>query len=110
MKEYLGIEVPNDAEGLLQDVHWSQGSFGYFPSYLLGSIFDGMLLQNINYALGNVDNILKEGRIKDITKHLNQQIHNYGGAYNIKEVAEKLCHQELSSEPLINYFKNKYQK
>lgn len=110
MKEYLGIEVPNDAEGLLQDVHWSQGSFGYFPSYLLGSIFDGMLLQNINYALGNVDNILKEGRIKDITKYLNQQIHNYGGAYNIKEVAEKLCHQELSSEPLINYFKNKYQK
>lgn len=110
MKEYLGIEVPNDAEGLLQDVHWSQGSFGYFPSYLLGSIFDGMLLQNINYALGNVDDILKEGRIKDITKYLNQQIHNYGGAYNIKEVAEKLCHQELSSEPLINYFKNKYQK
>lgn len=109
MQEYLNITVPNDSLGLLQDVHWSQGSFGYFPSYLLGSIFDGMLLEHLNNKLGNINTLLKEGRIKEITKYLNQNIHQYGGTYNINEVAIRLFNQELTAKPLINYFKDKYQ-
>lgn len=110
MKEYLGIDVPNDADGLLQDVHWSQGSFGYFPSYLIGSIFDGMLIENINKNVGNINTLLKEGKIKEITKYLQENIYAYGGAYNINEVCQRLCHQDLTIEPLVKYFKSKYQK
>ena len=57
MKKYLGIEPKNDSEGLMQDIHWSECAFGYFPTYLLGSIFDGMLLENINNKLGDVDEL-----------------------------------------------------
>ena len=91
-------------------MHWSDGSFGYFPSYLLGSIFDGMLLETINEKFGNVDKLLKEGKIKEITKFLNENIHKFGGTYNINEVAKRVCGKELTVEPLINYFKEKYTK
>ena len=107
-KEYLGIEVPNDTVGIMQDVHWSEGSFGYFPSYLLGSIYDGMLVEAIERDLGNIDEILAEGRIKEITKYLGERIHQYGGAYNSKEVIERVCGKEIEVKPLIAYFDNKY--
>ena len=109
-KEYLGIDVPSDREGILQDMHWSDGSFGYFPTYLLGSIFDGMLLENINNKLGDVDELLKTGRIKEITKYLNDNIHLFGGSYNINEVANRLLGSDLDVKPIVNYFKNKYRK
>lgn len=108
MQEYLGLEVTNDADGILQDVHWSQGSFGYFPSYLIGSILDGMLIESIEQKLGSIDKILKEGNIKQITQYLQENIHQYGGTYTIEEITNKLCHKELSSQPLIEYFKRKY--
>ena len=107
-KDYMGIDIENDKDGILQDVHWSECSFGYFPSYLLGSIFDGMLLETINNKVGNVDTLLKEGRIKEITKFLNENIHKYAGAYNILEVAKRVCNKDLEIDPLVNYFENKY--
>lgn len=107
--DYLGIEVKNDKEGILQDMHWSDGSFGYFPSYLLGSIFDGMLLETVNEKLGDLDTLLKEGKIKEITKFLNDNIHKFGGTYNIEEVSKRVCGKELDVKPLINYFKSKYE-
>lgn len=107
-KEYLGIDVNNDNDGILQDVHWSQGSFGYFPSYLLGSIIDGMLMDTINENLGNIDELLKEGKIKEITKFLQENIHKYGGTYNIAEVAKRVCGKDLCVEPLVRYFESKY--
>ena len=89
-------------------MHWSEGAFGYFPSYLLGSIFDGMLLELVNKELGDVDKVLSEGRIHDITKLLNNRIHKYGGAYNINEVAKRVCGKELEVKPIVEYFKSKY--
>lgn len=108
MQEYLQITPVDDAEGILQDMHWSDGSFGYFPSYLLGSIYDGMFLDKIEEELGSVDTILKEGRIKEITKWLNEKIHWYGSTRLPKEVIAQVCGKEVSAEPLIRYFKKKY--
>ena len=107
-KEYLGVEIENDRDGILQDVHWSEASFGYFPSYLLGSILDGMLLETINEKVGNVDTLLEEGRIKEITKFLNENIHKYAGAYNVEEVAKRVCGKDLDINPIANYFEKKY--
>ncbi|MBQ3407587.1 MAG: carboxypeptidase M32 [Clostridia bacterium] len=107
-KEYLGLDISNDAEGILQDMHWSEGAFGYFPSYLLGSIFDGMLLETINEKLGKVDQMLEQGRIREITKFLNENIHKYGGVYNINEVAKRVCGKELEVDGIVKYFNNKY--
>lgn len=107
-KEYFGIEVDSDSHGILQDVHWSQGSFGYFPSYLLGSILDGMLLEVIEEELGSIDTLLADGRIKEITYFLQENIHKYGGAFTFNEVVERVCHKSLSVMPLVKYFESKY--
>ena len=107
-QEYLGVSSIDDKNGIIQDMHWSDGSFGYFPSYLLESIFDGMLLELMNEEVGNIDQLLKNGKIKEITNYLNKNIHKYGGSYNINEVANRLFGKDLDITPLINYYKSKY--
>lgn len=106
-EEYLGITPKDDAEGILQDMHWSDGSFGYFPSYLLGSIYDGMFLEAMEEDLGNVDEILARGDIKIITAWLNEHIHRYGSTRTPKEVIENVCHKPLSAKPLLRYFERR---
>jgi len=108
MVEYLGIKPTNANEGILQDVHWSQGSFGYFPSYLIGSIYDGMLKETIEKEIGSFDEILSHGDIKIITNWLINNIHKNGGAYTGPEIIERLCNKKITSEPLIRYFREKY--
>ena len=107
MREYLGVEPQNDAEGILQDMHWSDGSFGYFPSYLLGSIYDGMFLEALEEEMGDVDVILRSGRIKEITNWLNEKIHKYGSTRLPKEVIANVCGRPLSARPLMKYFRSR---
>jgi len=108
MQEYLGITPSNDAEGILQDTHWSGGMFGYFPTYLLGSIYDGMYVDVIEQELGSIDTILAEGRILEITKWLNEKIHRFGSTRTPKETLLAVCGKEVTAEPIIRYFKKKY--
>lgn len=108
MQEYLHITPENDAEGILQDMHWSDGSFGYFPTYLLGSIYDGMYLEALEKELGSVDEILAKNHILDITKWLNEKIHWYGSTRTPREVIAAVCGKEVSAKPLMSYFIRKY--
>ena len=108
MEEYLGVVPANDAEGILQDMHWSDGSFGYFPTYLLGSIYDGMFLEAMEADLGSVDTLLAEGRIGEIRAWLSEKIHQYGNLRRPKEVLLAVCGKEATAEPLLRYFRNKY--
>ncbi|MDO4678505.1 MAG: carboxypeptidase M32 [Blautia sp.] len=108
MEELLGIRPSTDAEGILQDTHWSDGSFGYFPSYLLGSVYDGMFLEQIEKELGSIDELLAQGKIMEITKWLNKNIHQNGSLYTSAEVIRRLCQKEISAKPLLNYFNRKY--
>ncbi|MCC8067406.1 MAG: carboxypeptidase M32 [Clostridiales bacterium] len=110
MEELLGIRPENDGEGILQDMHWSDGSFGYFPSYLLGSVYDGMFLEALETEMGSVDAILEEGRISEITAWLNKKIHQYGSLYTSAEVLQRVCGRELTAQPLLEYFYKKYAK
>lgn len=111
MKEYFDLNVTKASEGILQDIHWSEGAFGYFPSYLLGKIYDGMIYKNIDKNLGNINELLKNGRIKEITDYLIEHIYQYGGAYDIYHILDNLnCEKKLTAKPLIDYFKEKYGK
>ncbi len=110
MEAYLHITPSTDAEGILQDMHWSDGSFGYFPTYLLGTIYDGMFLEAVEADLGPIDTVLAEGRIKDITAWLNKKIHVYGSTRLPKEVLKAVCNKELSAKPILKYFEEKYTK
>lgn len=106
--DYLGVDVTSDDKGILQDSQWSDGSFGYFPTYLIGSVYDGMLCEKIEKDLGSIDEILSNGNIKDITKWLNENIHKNATTMIPKELIEKLCGKKITAKPLINYFKKKY--
>ncbi len=108
MEELLGIRPKHDAEGILQDIHWSDGSFGYFPTYALGNIFDGMLLEKITEELGDINKILAEGRVKEITAWLREKIHQYGSLRAGKEAVETVCERKLSVDPIMKYFDEKY--
>ena len=83
---------------------------GYFPSYALGSIYDGMFLEKITEELGDIDQILAEGRILEITAWLKENIHQHGSLYNSKQVVERLCGKEISAQPLLKYFREKYSR
>lgn len=108
VKDYLGLEVDSPANGILQDVHWSEGDFGYFPSYLLGTIYDGMFIQAIERDLGSIDDLLKNGKIKEITNYLINAIYQNGGAYSSIEIIKKMCNADISVEPIAQYFEKKY--
>ena len=108
MEELLGIRPANDKEGILQDTHWSGGSFGYFPSYLLGSIYDGMFLKQAEKELGNLDELMAKGRIRDITKWLNEKIHTNGSLHPSAQVIRNVCGCQISAKPLLDYFEKKY--
>lgn len=110
MQQYLGVVPQNDSEGLMQDVHWAEGLFGYFPTYLIGNIYDGMFMEAIEKNIGSIDTLLKNGNIKEITKFLNEKIHNYGGVYTYDEIMEKVCGKEITPEPIIKYYQKKYKK
>lgn len=110
MKDYLGVDVKNDNEGLMQDIHWAEGEFGYFPTYLIGNIYDGMFITLIEKELGSIDDLLKQGKIKVITNFLIEKVYKDGIAYSSFELIEKLCGEKISTKPLIQYFNCKYKK
>ncbi|MBP5159183.1 MAG: carboxypeptidase M32 [Lachnospiraceae bacterium] len=110
MQEYLGITPRDDAEGILQDMHWSEGMLGYFPTYLLGSIYDGMFLEAMKKDLGDIDALLAEGRIGEIRSWLSEKIHRFGSTRTPKDTIKEVCGCEVNAAPLMRYFKEKYEK
>lgn len=107
-EELLGVRPGSDTEGILQDLHWASGYLGYFPSYLLGSIYDGMLLEAMEAELGPIETLLEQGEVLKIREWLREKIHRFGGTRTSLETIEAVCHKPLSAEPLLKYFRRKY--
>lgn len=100
VKEYMGLDVPNDSEGVLQDIHWSHGSIGYFPTYSLGSFYAAQLMHAVRKSHPQIDAQFAKGDFSTLKSWLSEQIHQKGRLYN----AEDLCRQ-ATGEPLnVNYF------
>ncbi len=102
-EKYLGIKPKNDAEGALQDVHWSGGSFGYFPTYTIGNVVAGMI-----YAKFNVLEKVREKKFNEIKDYLKEKIHKYGAIYPPKVLLSKSFGDTYNPEYLIRYLKEKY--
>jgi carboxypeptidase Taq len=107
MEETLGLLPHNDAQGVLQDVHWT-GLMGYFPSYLLGSIFAVQLWYRLCEELPETDEKMARGDFKHITHWLGERVHQHGGKFTLNELAERAVGEPLSSAPFIHYLKDKY--
>lgn len=107
-KEYLGIEPKNDAEGVLQDMHWSGGSFGYFPSYALGNLYGAQFLNKMLKDVPDLYEKIKNGNLDDIHQWLNENIHKYGAIYKPADLIIRATGEELNAKYFIEYLNNKY--
>lgn len=108
-KEYLGVDVPNDTEGVLQDSHWSGGSIGYFPSYALGSAYGAQIFYHMKKEL-DIDKLVSEGRIPEITAWLTDRIYKYGMVKKPDELIMNACGEKFNADYYVNYLKEKYEK
>ena len=107
MKDYLGVTIENDAEGVLQDVHWSQGALGYFPTYALGSACAAQIFNALNKEL-DVDNLLRNNQFNIINEWLKENIHQYSGLYNVDQMLLNITNEKFDTKYYIEYLKNKF--
>ena len=108
-KKYLGIEVRNDVEGILQDTHWSDASFGYFPTYALGSAIGAQILKKMEKDL-DIDYLLENKKFKTITNYLKNNIQKYGALYDYQSILKMYTGERFNPKYYINYLKMKYSK
>lgn len=109
MEEYLGIKVTEDRFGALQDVHWSCGMIGYFPTYALGSAYSAMLMERMSHEF-NPYEALCEGTTQKINLWLCDKIHQYGSSRHPLEIMKNALGSDLTFEDYVNYLKNKYKE
>lgn len=107
MYEYLGVTPKTDSEGVLQDVHWSCGLIGYFPSYALGNVYSLQILNAMKKDI-NIEGALERGELKIIREWLKEKIHRYGKLKTPKEIMLSVTGEELNPVYYIEYLKNKY--
>lgn len=108
-EKYLGIRPSNDALGILQDIHWSDGSFGYFPTYALGSAIAAQIMHKMESDIA-IDDELKKGNIKIITDYLKDNFQKYGALYDLDTTVRLCTGESFDPSYYINYLKEKYTK
>lgn len=108
-EQYLGIRPTSAKEGILQDIHWSSGSFGYFPTYALGSAFSAQFFKAMQEDI-DIDDALKNNHFEIIENWLKDHIHCHGGLYTAQEIFNKVCKQPFDANVYIDYLIDKYSK
>jgi len=110
MQRYLGITPPDDALGCLQDVHWSHGSFGYFPTYTLGNLYAAQFFEAARRDLGDLESMFARGDFHPLKDWLNKNIHQHGKRYHADELCLRVTGKPLSPEPYLAYLEDKFGK
>ncbi|HJR81760.1 MAG TPA: carboxypeptidase M32 [Anaerolineales bacterium] len=108
MQEYLGVTPPDDAKGVLQDIHWSAGYIGYFSTYALGNLISAQLWEKINEDISNLDDQIRKGDFSQLLGWLRTNIHRHGQKYEPQTLVEKVTGSKITHEPYIRYLTKKY--
>lgn len=108
MKEYLGIVPSNDGEGVLQDVHWSMGGFGYFPTYTMGSLYAVQFYDQAKLEIPNIEEEIAAGQLMVLRRWLGQKIHRWGRMFTPDHLSQRVTGVGLSPEPFLRYVERKY--
>ena len=107
-QKYLGITPPNDAEGVLQDIHWSAGFIGYFPTYALGNLYASQFFAQARSDLGDLDAMFQSGEFQPLRQWLREKIHSQGHRYSASELVQRVTGRPLSYEPLMAHLSEKF--
>jgi carboxypeptidase Taq len=108
MQSYLGITPANDAEGVLQDVHWSGGMMGYFPTYALGNIISAQVWEKVNSDIPALDDQIANGEFESLLSWLTEKIYTHGSKFEPKEIVKMVTGDIIQPQPYINYLETKY--
>ncbi len=108
MNDYLGITPPNDALGVLQDIHWSGGMFGYFSTYALGNLVSAQLWETFRAATPDLDDQMRRGDFSGLLTWLRSQVHQYGRKYEPQELVRRVTGSAIDPAPYVRYLKSKY--
>jgi len=108
VKEYLGIDVPNDGVGVLQDIHWSWVDFAVFPGYTLGNLMGAQLMEKIRMDLPGLDGQIERGEFGPLLKWLQVHVYEHGRKFTPNELMERATGKPVSAEPWIAYVRHKF--
>lgn len=110
MKEYLGVDVPSDALGVLQDVHWSCGYIGYFPSYSFGNLYSAQFYATLVREIPDISKKIAGGDFEEIREWLRKNIHVHGRLYTAEKLVKKITGEGLNSKYFNEYLEKKYKE
>ena len=105
--DYLGLEVTDDAHGVLQDVHWSGGMIGYFPTYALGNLIAGQLWDAVHSEIPDLDDRIADGELSPLREWLRENVHEHGAKFSTPELLERVVGGPIAVGPFVSYLKAK---
>ena len=108
MERLLGIRPPTDALGAMQDIHWADGLFGYFPTYTLGNLYAAQLAEAAERDLGPIEEAVAEGRLADLLGFMRDRVHRHGARFPTAELMRRATGVELSSDALVRHLERAY--
>ena len=108
MNRYLGITPPDYANGVMQDIHWSEGAIGYFPSYALGNLYAAQFYAKAEEELGSLENMFEAGEFRPFTTWFRERVHSQGSRHQPRDLVKAVTGKELDGDYLINYLERKY--
>jgi len=106
--KYLGVDVEDDSEGVMQDTHWANGYYGYFPSYALGNIYSGQILASMEKELQDWREQISEGNFRNVKRWLVKNVQSIGNLYSPADLIKRITGRELAVDPYLNYLNKKY--
>ena len=108
MQDYLGITPANDAEGVLQDIHWSSGYIGYFPTYALGNLVAAQLWEKLIADNPKIQDQIQRGEFESLTTWMKDNIHHHGAKFEPQELVQRITGSKIDPDPYMRYLTNKY--
>ena len=108
MHEYLGVDVPDDAQGVLQDTHWASGHIGYFSTYLLGTVMSVQIWEKVLDDISDLEEQIERGEFKALRDWLGEHIHSLGRKYSPQETLRRATGSTIDPKPYLAYLRNKY--
>ena len=108
MEEYLGVVPPNDADGVLQDVHWASGALGYFPTYSLGNLVSNQLWEKINQDIPGLSGQVQAGDFSELLSWLRENVHQHGSKFKPQVLVKRIVGEEIYPEPYLKYLNGKF--
>jgi len=107
-EELLGIIPPNDAQGVLQDIHWSMGSIGYFPTYFLGNLYGAQIYQDALKKLPHLPEDYRKGEFSNLLNYLRENVHQHGMIYRADDLIKRITGEPLNSDYFMKYLEKKF--